>query len=162
MSNPFSPEQIASLRDNARRRSPARVITRITCRHSCSPPTKRCGGRKQCCSEVRTGEAAAVNWPDVRAAHLIRSVAHAETARRACEAAREQHVSARRLLTHLHGEDAAESAVAREWAPGVLVVDDAADIREIVAAVLRDAGFIVRTAVNGLDGRSPPTRCSPP
>jgi CheY-like chemotaxis protein len=35
--------------------------------------------------------------------------------------------------------------------PAVLVVDDAADVRDLVALVLRDAGFVVRTAVNGLD-----------
>jgi CheY-like chemotaxis protein len=33
----------------------------------------------------------------------------------------------------------------------VLVVDDAEDVRDMVALVLRDAGFVVRTAVDGLE-----------
>jgi CheY-like chemotaxis protein len=34
----------------------------------------------------------------------------------------------------------------------VLVVDDVEDVRDLVALVLRRAGFLVRTAVNGLEG----------
>jgi CheY-like chemotaxis protein len=34
----------------------------------------------------------------------------------------------------------------------VLVVDDVEDIRDLIALVLRNAGFVVRTAVNGLEG----------
>jgi CheY-like chemotaxis protein len=34
----------------------------------------------------------------------------------------------------------------------VLVVDAAEDARDLLAYVLRDAGFVVRTATNGLDG----------
>jgi CheY-like chemotaxis protein len=37
-------------------------------------------------------------------------------------------------------------------AAAVLVVDDSADVRSLVAFFLRDAGFVVRTAVNGLEG----------
>jgi CheY-like chemotaxis protein len=37
-------------------------------------------------------------------------------------------------------------------AGAVLVVDDVADVRDLVALVLRNAGFVVRTAVNGLEG----------
>ena len=33
----------------------------------------------------------------------------------------------------------------------MLVVDDIQDVRDLVAYVLRDAGFLVRTAVNGLE-----------
>ena len=33
----------------------------------------------------------------------------------------------------------------------MLVVDDAEDLLELVAYVLRDAGFVVRTAVNGVE-----------
>jgi CheY-like chemotaxis protein len=33
----------------------------------------------------------------------------------------------------------------------VLVVDDVPDLRDLVAVVLRNAGFLVRTAVHGLD-----------
>jgi CheY-like chemotaxis protein len=34
----------------------------------------------------------------------------------------------------------------------VLVVDDVEDVRDLIALVLRNAGFVVRTAVNGLEG----------
>jgi CheY-like chemotaxis protein len=34
----------------------------------------------------------------------------------------------------------------------VLVVDDYGDIRDVLARVLEDAGFVVRTATNGLEG----------
>jgi CheY-like chemotaxis protein len=34
----------------------------------------------------------------------------------------------------------------------VLVVDDVEDVRELIALVLRNAGFVVRTAANGLEG----------
>ena len=36
-------------------------------------------------------------------------------------------------------------------ATAVLVVDDVPDQRDMVAEILREAGFLVRTAVNGLD-----------
>ena len=34
----------------------------------------------------------------------------------------------------------------------MLVVDDYYDVRELAARVLQDAGFVVRTAANGLEG----------
>jgi CheY-like chemotaxis protein len=34
----------------------------------------------------------------------------------------------------------------------VLVVDDGEDVRDLTALILRNAGFVVRTAVNGLEG----------
>jgi CheY-like chemotaxis protein len=34
----------------------------------------------------------------------------------------------------------------------VLVVDDVEDVRDLIALALRNAGFVVRTAVNGLEG----------
>ena len=34
----------------------------------------------------------------------------------------------------------------------MLVVDDYGDVRELIAEVLRNAGFVVRTAANGLEG----------
>jgi len=54
------------------------------------------------------------------------------------------------------GENAEATAQPHETAAcrtaAVLVVDDAADIREPVAVLRREAGFAVRTAVNGLEG----------
>jgi CheY-like chemotaxis protein len=52
------------------------------------------------------------------------------------------------LLAHLDRDHSA-AALCRK---AVLVVDDYGDIREVVAGVLEDAGFVVRTAANGLEG----------
>jgi two-component system, cell cycle response regulator DivK len=85
-------------------------------------------------------------------AQLKHSLESAEAARQACVSAREQHVTACRLLTRIDAECAAEQQTTfRRRAPAVLVVDDVEEARELVALVLRDAGFVVRTAVNGLD-----------
>jgi two-component system, cell cycle response regulator DivK len=46
----------------------------------------------------------------------------------------------------------AEAAVSRAADPNaVLVADDYGDVRELLACVLEDAGFVVRTAANGLE-----------
>jgi two-component system, cell cycle response regulator DivK len=80
------------------------------------------------------------------AAHLQRSAAGAAAARRILRSAHRQNTAARRLLSYLDSEH-------RVGAPNaVLVVDDYDDVREAVAHVLRDAGFLVRTAANGLEG----------
>jgi len=79
------------------------------------------------------------------------SVAHAEATVRACVSAREQHVEARRLYGAIDGPAGPQGIVAPRPA-AVLVVDDVEDIRDLIALVLRNAGFFVRTAVNGLEG----------
>lgn len=81
-------------------------------------------------------------------AHLERSAAGAAMARRLCVGAREQHASAQRLLMYL-GPDPGAS---EDYSHVVLVVDDHSDVRELLALVLQDAGFVVRTAANGLEG----------
>jgi two-component system, cell cycle response regulator DivK len=80
--------------------------------------------------------------------HGQRRAAGAATARQLCVSAREQHAAACRLLTQL---DAAQRG-GELGTNAVLVVDDYGDVRELVARVLQDAGFIVRTAANGLEG----------
>ena len=80
-------------------------------------------------------------------AQVQRSAAGAASARRICVSAHQQHAAARQLLTHLNGECRAGDAHPH----AVLVVDDYGDVREVVAEVLRDAGFVVRTAANGLE-----------
>ena len=77
---------------------------------------------------------------------------HTDSARRACAGAREQHIATRRLLHQL--DDQREDEDTSEFvgqAASVLVVDDVEDIRELIALVLRQAGFVVRTAANGVD-----------
>lgn len=104
--------------------------------------------------DVRQAEAAishaAADVGDVR--HLLsgqfeRSAAGAAAAKRLLAGAHQQHAAACRLLETLNdGRDArAESPHA------VLVVDDYGDVRDVLARILKDAGFLVRTASNGLE-----------
>jgi CheY-like chemotaxis protein len=81
-------------------------------------------------------------------AQLQRSAAGAGAATRLLDIARQQRAVADRLLAHVNDAPgpAATSATA------VLVVDDLADVRHVVARVLEHAGFVVRTASNGLEG----------
>jgi CheY-like chemotaxis protein len=80
--------------------------------------------------------------------HLRRSVAAAAMTRQLSTSAREQHAAASRLLADLDDDDFAGECPAN----AVLVVDDYGDVRELVAGVLQNAGFVVRTAANGLEG----------
>lgn len=83
---------------------------------------------------------------------LRRSRDGADAARRTCVGAHEQRVATDVLLTHLEGQVSREEMIeARSRRRAVLVVDDYGEIREVVAEVLRTAGFVVRTAVNGLE-----------
>jgi CheY-like chemotaxis protein len=79
--------------------------------------------------------------------HVRQTAAGAATARRLCVSAHAQHAAACRLLADL---DERSAEVRRPNA--VLVVDDYGEVRELVASVLRDAGFVVTTAANGLEG----------
>ena len=107
--------------------------------------------------DVRQAEAAVshaagdgVDVDEVRqllGAQLARSAATATAAKCLLDAAHEQHAAAQRFLEHLRADHAAGSRCSR----AVLVVDDFGDIREIVAHVLQSAGFIVRTAADGLE-----------
>ena len=80
-------------------------------------------------------------------AHLKRSAAGAATTKRLLVGAHQQHAAACRLLAHLDGDRSADAPRPN----AVLVVDDYGDAREVVARVLEDAGFVVRTAANGLE-----------
>jgi two-component system, cell cycle response regulator DivK len=84
---------------------------------------------------------------------LQRSVDGAQVARQLLARAHEQHVAAARLLSDVDGvrsrqEQRADGSPSRN---SVLVVDDYQEVRELVAGVLRNAGFVVRTAANGLE-----------
>jgi CheY-like chemotaxis protein len=84
--------------------------------------------------------------------HFVRAVgkrtsATATAARRLRDSARTQHAAACRALRTLGG--AVQHQPARD---AVLVVEDHDDSRELVAHILRGAGFLVRTAANGLEG----------
>jgi CheY-like chemotaxis protein len=105
--------------------------------------------------EMRHAEAAVSHATDLDvdqvrhllSAQLQRIVAGVATARRLCLGAHEQHAAAGQLLAHLGGDYIGGT----ECSNAVLVVDDYGDIRELLAGVLEDAGFVVRTAANGLE-----------
>jgi CheY-like chemotaxis protein len=80
------------------------------------------------------------------------SVENAAATVRACVDAREQHVAAYRLYSTLDRGPAHSDEILASRAAAVLVVDDVEDVRDLIALVLRSAGFVVRTAVNGLEG----------
>jgi CheY-like chemotaxis protein len=81
------------------------------------------------------------------AVQLQRSAAGAAAARRVCGSAHELHAAVRHLRAHVAGDH--HPSVPRTNA--VLVVDDYGDVREVIASVLEDAGFVVKTAANGLE-----------
>jgi CheY-like chemotaxis protein len=84
---------------------------------------------------------------------LQRSQDGAETARELWARAHEQRVAAGLLLAHIDHDLAAERhREHRIRQHAVLVVDDHGSIREVIADELRNAGFVVRTAANGLEG----------
>ena len=70
--------------------------------------------------------------------------------RKLCLDAREQQVAIERLVTGL-GADSVQTAGDSARLAVVLVADDYADSREWLSIVLQGAGFIVRTAKNGLE-----------
>jgi CheY-like chemotaxis protein len=77
----------------------------------------------------------------------------ANTARQLYAEAHEQRLAADVLLTHLDGHVKHEQMIEGRFSrDAVLVVDDYGEVREGIAEVLREAGFVVRTAANGLEG----------
>ncbi len=145
MSHRMPPDHLADLRDDAQ------LLIRGTRDHEGQLETLVAVSE----GDVRHAEAAIshaadLDLDDVRhllAAQLKRNAASVATAKRLCASAHQQHAAARRLLKHL-GDDLGTST---QCPNAVLVVDDHGDVREVVARVLQDAGFVVRTAANGLE-----------
>jgi two-component system cell cycle response regulator DivK len=146
MSLPFAPEQFADLRDDARR-----LLEREGDQESQLEAFVVAAER-----EIRHAEAAVSHAADdldadelrhLLCAQLERSVAGAAAAKRLLSGAHQQRAAARRLLAHLDG---ARSAGA-QCPNAVLVADDYGDVRDLLASVLDQAGFLVRTATNGLE-----------
>lgn len=80
---------------------------------------------------------------------ITRQTSGIEVVRRICIRARQHQLSADRLVSELaHPEAPAPLERPRH---AVLVVDDSRDSREQLSAVLAEAGFLVRTAANGLE-----------
>jgi CheY-like chemotaxis protein len=78
---------------------------------------------------------------------LERTAASASAAKRLLAGARQQHAAACRLREELHGGHSARA----EGPNAVLVADDYGDVRDVVARILKGAGFHVGTASNGLE-----------
>src|SRR5690242_17110469 len=152
MSSPFSFQYLADIRDGARRmveRSRAHEgdlnqlveTAEGVARHAAAlalalarADTNTDGLRRLCSDQARL------------------SVANAAATVRACVGAREQHGEAHRLYSTIDSGPAPSDEMLASHAAAVLVVDDVEDVRDLVALVLRNAGFVVRTAVNGLEG----------
>jgi two-component system, cell cycle response regulator DivK len=74
-----------------------------------------------------------------------------QDAQRLRDGARDHDVQLEALVVAGEGGHA-EAAVSRAADPNaVLVADDYGDVRELLAHVLENAGFVVRTAANGLE-----------
>jgi two-component system cell cycle response regulator DivK len=86
-------------------------------------------------------------------AQLLRRVDGARTAAELLGAAREQCVAATRLLSRVNAERSRENQRREGHSRGIAVVvaDDYREVRELVSLVLQKAGFVVRTAANGVE-----------
>jgi CheY-like chemotaxis protein len=152
MSISFSSEHFAGIHDGARRlavqagdhEDHLEGLVRATEADVRQAQTALSHALESCHGEVS-------EWQRDCSSHLMRSVECASAAHRACASARQQFVNARRLLARLDRYSMEQPSDPIRRAASVLVVDDIAEIRELVAFVLRDAGFVVRTAGNGLE-----------
>jgi len=151
MSIPFSFEHLADIRDGARR-----MVERTRAHEADLNDLVDMadGVARQATALV------ALTRADTNADGLCRlcsdqarlSVENAEATVRACIGAREQHVAAHRLYNTIDDGPADPHEIVASRAAAVLVVDDGEDVRDLTALILRSAGFVVRTAVNGLEG----------
>lgn len=146
MSLQFASEQLADLRHDAR------LLTERAAEQEGQLEAFVAAAER----DMRHAEAAvshAADDPDVDevrhllSAQLGRSAVRAAAAKRVLAGAHQQNAAARRLLAHLDGDRSAGG----QCPNAVLVVDDHGDVRDVLARVLEDAGFVVRTAANGLE-----------
>ncbi len=152
MSSPFSLEQVADIRLGARG-----MVERTRAHEG---DLNDLVGMAEEVARQATALAAALTRADADADGLRRlcsdqarlSVEHAAATVRACVSAREQHVEARRLYRTVGNGPADPLAMVASRPAAVLVVDDVEEVRDLIALVLRNAGFVVRTAENGLEG----------
>jgi two-component system, cell cycle response regulator DivK len=150
MASPFFPEDLTCIRDDARRivegaRNHEDDLTGLI------QTTERAVRQATELSAFAGDDRNSIELQRRCSDQLRTTVENADAAHRASVGAREQHVAARRLLTRIDSGGADEEQSGTDPPTAVLVVDDLADVRDLVADVLREAGFFVRTAVNGLD-----------
>jgi hypothetical protein len=154
MSSPFSFEHLADIRDGARR-----IVERTRAHEG---DLNELVETAESVARHATALAVALTRADTNADGLCRlcsdqarlSVENAEGPVRACVGAREQHVEARRLYSTIGKGSGDPHEMVPSRAAAVLVVDDVEDVRDLIALVLRNAGFVVRTA--GDDSIPPP------
>ena len=152
MSNPFSFEHLAAIRHGARR-----MVERSRAHEG---DLNQLVETAQGVARHAAALAVALARADTNTDGLSRlcsdqarlSADNAEATVRACVDARAQHVEAYRLYGSIDSGPAHSDEMPASRAAAVLVVDDVEDVRNLVALVLRTAGFVVRTAVNGLEG----------
>jgi two-component system cell cycle response regulator DivK len=152
MSSPFSFEYLADIRDGARR-----MVERTRAHEG---DLNELVETAEGVARHATALAVALTRAETNADGLSRlcsdqarlSVDNAAATVRACGSAREQHVAAHRLYRTIEHGPADPHEIVASRAAAVLVVDDVEDVRDLIALVLRNAGFVVRTAVNGLEG----------
>jgi two-component system cell cycle response regulator DivK len=148
MSFRIASEQLAALVHDAQ------VLTERTSEQECQLEELVAASERDVCHAESSLSASVANLTagefrrQLLSAQIERSAAGAAAARRLLVGAHLQHEAARRLLAHLGGDH--DTAGHNQSA--VLVVDDYRSVRELVARVLQNAGFVVRTAANGLEG----------
>ena len=147
MSLPFPSKQLTDLRHDARR-----LIERAGDQEGQLETFVAEAERDRRHAEAAVAHAADdLDVDEVRyllSAQLQRSAAGAAAAGRLLIGAHQQHAAASRLLADLDRDH----STGAQCPNAVLVVDDYSDVREMLAGVLQDAGFVVRTAANGLEG----------
>jgi two-component system, cell cycle response regulator DivK len=152
MSSPFSSEHLAGIRDDARRMVERTRAQEGDLNELVETAEAVALQAAAVLGALARAETNAGELQQLCSAQVRRTVENAEATARARISAREQHVTARRLYTTIDDSAVHPPAIAAPRTAAVLVVDDAEDIRDLVAILLRGAGFVVRTAVNGLDG----------
>jgi two-component system, cell cycle response regulator DivK len=95
---------------------------------------------------VRQVEAAVWHAADDLDVDEVRRLLSAHLERSAVGAA-----AAKRLLAGAHQHMDGDHSAGAQCLDAVLVVDDYGGVRDVLARVLEDAGFVVRTAANGLE-----------
>jgi CheY-like chemotaxis protein len=145
MADSFSLEQLARLRDDARR------LALRAAQHEDSV-RRHLEAAEANLDQVRTA------WSDHGAftpagslsqalrTQMVHSYVEVDAAQQLCVTATENQQAAERLVTDLGAR-----SNGKQVTPAVLVVDDYEDSREWLSVVLVNAGFSVRSAANGLE-----------
>ena len=146
MAAPFSLEHIARVRDGARR------LAANAIRHEGEVRKLLAAAEASLeqSSTLRLGDDASSDELLTKSlqSQMLRGANDVATARLLCLGAREHSLAAERLANDLGAERRSGEA---SLGIAVLVVDDYPDSREWLTVLLENAGFMVRTASNGLE-----------